>query len=224
MSDESLFREVDEAVRQDALKATWDKYGWLFMGGAVAIVGGVAGYKGWNYWREQQAAEAGAKFLNALNLETEGKASEAQSALQSLAGGGPAGYRILANLQLAAALAKNGDKAKAISAYDTVAGDGAVDPLLQGFARIQAATLKVDDAGFDEIKSRLEPVLGESSPWRHSARELAGLSAYREGKKSEAQEYFTQIISTPDAPQGLKQRAEMMLALIVKADANASSK
>lgn len=224
MSDESLFREVDEAVRQDALKATWNKYGWLFMGGAVAIVGGVAGYKGWNYWREQQAAEAGAKFLNALNLEVEGKSSEAQVALQSLAGDGPTGYRILANLQLAAAMAKAGEKEQAIIAYDSLAGDGTVDPLLQGFARIQAATLKVDDAGFDEMKSRLEPVLAESSPWRHSARELAGLSAYREGKKSEAQEYFTQIISTPDAPQGLKQRAEMMLALIVKADANASSK
>ncbi len=224
MSDESIFREVDEAIRQDQMKAVWDRFGWLIIGGAVLIVGSVAGYKGWVYWREQQAGEAGAKFLDALALEADGKATEAQSALKTLAGDGPTGYRILANLQLAAATAKAGDKTKALAAYDAVIADSSVDPHLRGFARIQAATLKVDDAGFDEIKTRLEPVLAANSPWRHSARELVGLSAYREGKTKDAQEYFTQIISEPDAPQGLKQRAEMMLALIVKADASADGK
>ena len=60
MSDDSIFREVDEAIRQDRLKAAWNRYGWLFVAGVVMIVGGVAGYNGWVYWRGQQAGAAGA--------------------------------------------------------------------------------------------------------------------------------------------------------------------
>ena len=38
MSDDSLFREVDEAVRQDQLKTLWDKYGVWILIGALTIL------------------------------------------------------------------------------------------------------------------------------------------------------------------------------------------
>ena len=49
MSDESLFREVDEEVRQDQFKKLWTLYGSYFTALAVAVVLAVAGFKGWQY-------------------------------------------------------------------------------------------------------------------------------------------------------------------------------
>mgnify|MGYP002624477123 CR=1 FL=1 len=58
MSDDSIFREVDEAIRQEQLKKLWDRYGLIVVAGAFAIVAGVGGYKGWNWWQAEQAKEA----------------------------------------------------------------------------------------------------------------------------------------------------------------------
>ncbi len=49
MSDDSIFREVDEAVRQDKLKSLWDKYGLWVVAGAALIIASVSGYKFWVY-------------------------------------------------------------------------------------------------------------------------------------------------------------------------------
>ena len=58
MSEESLFREVDEEVRQDQLKKIWTRYGNLIVGVCVALIAVVAGIKGWQYWQVRQAETA----------------------------------------------------------------------------------------------------------------------------------------------------------------------
>ena len=218
MSDESIFREVDEALRQDRFKALWDKFGAYFLLGAVLIVLLVAGYNGWTWWQNKQASDAGARFANALQLEDEGKSIEAAAAFQELADGGPKGYRLLARFQLAAALAKAGDAQGAVGAYDAIASDGSLDELLRGYAAVQAASLRVDEAGMDEMKQRLEVLAASDSPWKHSSRELLGLAAYRNGDNAEAERLFSQLLLDQTAPQNLKRRADIMLALLVKAD------
>ena len=60
MSEESLFREVDEEVRQDQLKKIWDRYGNIIIAVCVAVIALVAGVKGWQYWQTKRA-EAGAE-------------------------------------------------------------------------------------------------------------------------------------------------------------------
>ena len=58
MSDESLFREVDEEVRQDQLKKIWDRYGNIILAVCLAVIALVAGIKGWEYWQTKQAEAA----------------------------------------------------------------------------------------------------------------------------------------------------------------------
>lgn len=218
MSEDTIFREVDEAVRQDQLKSLWNKYGVLVLAAGLLIVVGVAGYKGWVYWRDKQASEAGSRFVGALQLAESGKEQEARAAFEDLAKDGPSGYRVLSLFQLAAAEASSGDKAKAVADYDALAGDSSVEPMLQGYAKIRAATLRVDEADKAEIARRVGD-LAAAGPWRHSARELLGLASYKAGDMQEAQRQFSELLSDPTAPQSLRRRAEMMLALIVKADA-----
>lgn len=223
MSDGDFFREVDEAVRQDEFKRLWDRYGLFVLAGAVMIVGGVAGYKGWVYWQAKQAADAGARFTGALTLIDDGKQEDAITAFADLASRGPAGYRVLSRFQLAAAAVRAKRTDEAVKIYDKLAADSGVGSVSQGFARIQAASLLVDTAGFDEIKQRVGSLAEGTGPWRHSAREILGLAGYRAGDNAEAERYFTRALVDPGIPPNLRRRAEVMLALVVKADEPAAA-
>ncbi len=216
MSEESIFREVDEAIRHDQFKALWDKYGLLVLAGAFAIVAGVGGYKGWVYWTAQQASNAGARFVGGVTLLEDGKTSEAIEVFKSLADEGPSGYRKLAQFRLAAINAKDGNTGAAIKTYDALASDSATGSVQQGFATIQAAALRLDDASFDDMKKRLEALAAAGNPWRHSARELLGLSAFRTGNLNVAERYFNVMLGDQQTPDNMRRRAEMMLSLLVQ--------
>ena len=214
MSDQ-FFREVDEAVRQDRYKQLWDQFGVYLLGAAALIVVGVAGYKGWSFWQEKQAQKAGAEFTQALSFEEGADAAKARDMLSALAESGPEGYRVLARFQLAAAAAKAGESAKAVAEYDALAKDPSVDPILQGRATLQAAAIRLEEADYAEMESRLKGLIDSSSAWRFSARELLGLSAYRLKDMREAERQFSALVGDQGTPPNLRERADMMLALIV---------
>jgi hypothetical protein len=215
MSDRDFFREVDEAVRQDRYKQLWDQYGIYAIGAAAAVVLAVAGHKAWTYWQDKQAQEAGAKFTQALSLEDGPEAATAREMLAAMAEKGPEGYRVLARFQLAAAEAKAGELDKAVAAYDALAKDPSVDSILRDSAQLQAAALRLDKADYAEMEQRLKGLIESSSAWRFSARELLGLSAYRLNDMREAERQFSALLSDQGTPPNLRERADMMLALIV---------
>jgi hypothetical protein len=215
MSDRDFFREVDEAVRQERYKRLWDQYGIYALGAAALVVFGVAGYKGLAYWQEKQAQQAGTKFTQALNLEDGADPAKAREMLSALAEAGPQGYRVLARFQLAAAEAKAGETDKAVAGYDALAKDASVDRILQGHAQIQAAMLRLDKADHAEMEERLKGLAESDSAWRFSARELLGLSAYRLKDMHEAEQQFSALVADQGTPPNLRERADMMLALIV---------
>ena len=220
MSDhgsDTFLREVEEAVRQERYKALWDKYGLFVLGLIVLGVAGVAGHTGWTYWQERQAQEAGSKFSQALMLEDGADQAKAQEMLSSLAETGPQGYRVLSRFQLAAAEAKAGKTDEAVKAYDALATDANVDKILQGLATLQGSALRLDSADYAEMERRLKGLIDSNSAWRFSARELLGLSAYRLNDMREAERQFTALLGDPGTPPNLRERAEMMLALIVGA-------
>jgi hypothetical protein len=217
MSDrgDSFLREVDEAVRQERYKKLWDQYGVYALGLAALIVAGVAAYKGWAYWQERQAQAAGAKFSEALTMLDGADATKAKDVLALLAEEGPPGYRVLARFQLAAAEAKAGDIDKAVADYDALASDSSVDEILRGHATLQAAALRLDKADYAEMERRLKDLAEGNSAWRFSARELLGLSAYRLNDMREAEKQFSALVGDQGTPPNLRERADMMLALIV---------
>lgn len=215
MSDNSFFREVDEAVRHDRYKALWDRYGITVLVLGACVIAGVAGYKGWTYWQERQSQEAGAAFTQALTLKTGDDQAKAREVFSSLAESGPRGYRVLSRFQIASNQAKAGETDKAVASYDALATDGSVDPILQGLATVQAATLRLDSSDYAEMERRLKGLIDSNTAWRFSARELLGLSAYRHNDMRVAEEQFSALLSNQATPANLRERANMMLTLIV---------
>ena len=86
MSD--IFTEVDEEVRREQLKKLWERYGNYVIAAAFAVILGVAAYRGYEWWQDKKAAEAGAAYDAATQLAEAGKHEEAEVAFGKLATGG----------------------------------------------------------------------------------------------------------------------------------------
>ena len=108
---EHIFREVDEDVRRDKAAEFWAKYQNYVIGLAALIVLATAGYRFYDYRREQTAEAAGAAFQQALTDIRDGKNAEAAAAIAKLTSDAPKGYQVLARFADAALKAKADAKA-----------------------------------------------------------------------------------------------------------------
>lgn len=214
MSDDSFFREVNQEMRQDQAKALWDRFGAILIGVAVAVVVGTAGWVGWDYWSQTRANNSGDAYSQGLNLASEGRTEEAQAAFQELEASGYGAYPVLARMRAATLLAEAGDHAGAIAAFDSVSADSAVPTSIRDMARLRAALLLVDHGSYADVSARVETLTADTNTLRHSAREALGLSAWNEGRFSDASALFTQILDDEAAPRNMRQRAELMSELI----------
>lgn len=214
-----LLRELESEVRREQLAKLWDRYGIYVVGLAAAIVLGVGGYQWWQARTLAAAQEAGARYQAAIQLAQQGKTEESRQALEAIVRDGPAGYATLARLQLAGEAASAGKKDEALAIYEAIAGNSGADLLLRQYAELQIASLKVDTADFTEIQNRLTPLTGDNNAWRHSARELLGLSAYRAGRLEEAKQIFLELAADQHTPPSIRERAGIIMGLITSAEA-----
>lgn len=208
-----IFSEVDEEVRRERLKRIWDRYGLYIIILAVLIVAGVAGWRGWQWYEAKKAAEAGAAFEQAVALAEADKHKEAEAAYAKIAAEAPAGYRLLARLREAAQLAQTDAKA-AVAQYDKLAADGSLTQTVRDLAAVRAAILLVDTAPLDEMTRRLEPAAAADRPFRHTAREMLAMAAWRSGDAAATRKYIDMITGDAATPPSTRQRVDVLSALL----------
>ena len=211
MSD--IFREVDEEVRRERLEQLWKRYGNYIMAAALVVLACVGAWRGYIYWEERKAAEAGAAYEAASGLADAGKHSEAEAAFAKLASEGTAGYRSLARFREAAQLGLSDPKA-AVAAYDALARDASLGQSMQDLAAVRAALLLVDTASYQDLRARLEPLTAADRPFRHSARELLAFGAWRAGDSAAARQWIEAVVSDPTTPGSIRTRVDVLSALI----------
>lgn len=216
--DDSLLREVEEDLRRERIAKLWDAYGIYAIAALLAIIIGIGGYKFMEHRRVSIAQAAGTKFDAAAKDLAANKSAEAEKALNDLVSNGPGGYALLARLRMAAAYAKAGKTGEAVAAYELIGKETSVDPLLASYARLQAATLRLDSADWTEMQNRLNDLAADKAPWRASARELLGLAAYKAGKTDEARQYFLQLIGDSTTPPGIAERSRILMAMMTEGE------
>lgn len=215
MSD--VFHEVEEELRRDKANELWKRHGNKLITVALAIVVGVGGWRLYESYMFKERAADGAAFEAALTDLNAGK-PDAAGALTALAAKKGGAYPALARLRLAGDLAAKAKdeaaRADAVSAYDAIAADAALPAEWRDFARLRAAYVLVDHAAYEEVEKRLMPLADKDGAYRHSAREGIALAAYRTAKFDKALDALQAIILDADAPAGLRQRAERLLAVV----------
>jgi hypothetical protein len=208
-----LFDEVDEDLRRDQLKRLWDRYSIYIIAGAILIIASVGGWRGYQYLEAKKAAEAGAAFSAAADLAEQNKHAEAEAAFLKLATTAPSGYRALAKLRAAAELALR-DPQAATKLYDEVAADRGVPAPDRDLATIRAASLLMETESYNNMLQRLEQATKPTGTYRHSARELLALSAWRSNNVAATRQWLELINTDAETPTSLRNRAEVLQALL----------
>lgn len=210
MSD--VFREVDEEVRREQLKKLWDRYQYLIVGVVLLVVVGVGGWRVHEWQQTQQADRLGSQFENAIALADAGKNDEAEKIFGQIAADGTPAYRMLARIRQAAALAQT-DPAAATEMYRQISADTGVEQVLRDLASVRAAGLLIDAGSYVDARKLLEPLAQPGRDFRHAARELLALNAWKAGDRAGATKWYAAILTDPEAPASSRTRVEMLIAL-----------
>lgn len=208
-----IFNEVDEELRREQLKKLWDRYSFLIVGVAILIVVAVGGWRGYEYLQVKKAAEAGSAFEAAVALSEQNKHAEAEAAFAKIAADGAKGYRGLARLR-AAAEAVSRDPKDAAKLYDAIAADSTLSVQEQDLARVRAAGLLMETDPYDAMRQRLDPATGADRAYRHTARELLSVAAFRANDAVAARKWLDMMGNDPLTPASMRSRAEALQALL----------
>ena len=212
MSHDDVFREVDEEVRREQLKKLWERYQYLIVGVVFLVVVGVGGWRVYEYLQTQRAERIGTQFENAMALADSGKHDEAEKLFGRIAAEGTPAYRTLASIRQAAALA-NSDTTAAAELYKKIAADSSVEQVMRDLASLRAAGLLIDAGSHVDARKLLEPLAQPGRDFRHAARELLALNAWKSNDRAGAMKWYAAILTDPEAPASSRARVEMLIAL-----------
>jgi hypothetical protein len=207
-----FIREVDEEYRRDRIAEVWKRYNGVIVALAVLVVAAVGGWRYWQHREATQAQAAAARYQEALRLDHDGKSEEAAQVLRGLTTDSAAGYRLLARFRLAAETGQQNAEEGA-KAFEALAADGSVPPVMQDLARLRAAMLRLD-ADPAAAQGALERIATPANAWRHTAREMLGLAALKKGDYDAAGRWFDQIAADRETPQSLRSRLEIYTAVV----------
>ena len=72
----------------------------------------------------------------------------------------------------------------------------------------------LDTATYPDMLARLEPATAPGATFRHTAREMLALSAWRANDTAAARQWLDMIANDGETPPGLRSRAEALQALL----------
>lgn len=220
MSNEtdSFVQEVDEQLRQDRAMAMIRDYG-PWAAGVVVVF--ILGLLGWQLWTEQQTRASRAhadQYVAAQELARTGNLDGAKAEFERLSSTGPQSYRVMARMEHAAILESQGDLEAALAEFDAAATE-ARDPVMRETAQLRAAYIAADSQDFQALRTRLQPLTESGSRISYLAKELLAIEAWRAGDLDLARDTLETLSLAFDAPESVRQRAQVALSVIGPAPA-----
>lgn len=211
VQDDSVIREVEQELAAERQQAFLRKYGAVVIAGAVAIVGGVAGWQVWTGQQSSRAAAAAVEFNAVLDILDESPL-DGRQALAEFASKAPTGYAVLADLRRAGSLVASGDRDGALVAYRAVYADSRAPTAVRDLARLRAGYLSISE-GRQAVSADLGALIEQGTVFGAYAREIAGLAALEAGAYADARAMFARAATDAAAPETVRQRAEDFAAL-----------
>lgn len=148
--------DLEEQEQLDQIKHFWKQYGNLITWVLIAILGGYAGWNGYQYWQRNQAAQASAMYDELERLAAQGDPAKVQRAFIDMKDkfGGTA-FAMQGGL-LAARLQQDAGKTDEAQVALTWVADKASDPALQAIARLRLAALLAQAKHYPAAMARLD--------------------------------------------------------------------
>jgi len=221
---EDIFSQVDADMQAQRVRALARRFGAAAVAGLVVIGAGV-GFWQYNVHERHLADQAAsARYFHAVHdigaagaltqpLPAGVKAAEAT--LADLLARGPVAMRGYAGLELGTVRQQSGDVDGAQHAWTAVAGDQGIAPSQRAVAKLSAVNALIDRADPKVSRVALQELTQSNGPWRALAQEqLAGLDLRPGGSAAdiaEARRLLLGLTQNPDAPGGVRERAQAVL-------------
>ena len=210
---DDIFKEVDEELREERLTKIWKRIGPYVDGilsGAIIITSAVIGYREYD---ETQRQNWGVQFAEAMNLSEEGNWQESLDLFDTLTEKTNLGYKTLSLFQAASLYARNGNKEKALEIYQSLENK-ALDENFRDLATLMLIYLQFDNADPEILEKRIEKLASKGNPWYYNAVELKGFLFAKQKNKEKQIEIFNILSKDNKAPEGVRTRANDMLAIL----------
>lgn len=204
--NDSFIDEVSGEVRRDKLFGFFKKYLWVFIAIVIFIVGGAAVNEYLKAKNETDAQAVGEALLAAQS------ANDAGAFAEIAASSGPAA--VLAKLDQAAVLTRDGEAGAAATILEEIASDGDVLPLYRDLALLKSVMVNGENMSAADLDSAFAGLTSIGAPFRLLAIEQRAIINLRNGDIVAALSDLREILIDTNATQDLRNRAqELTLSL-----------
>jgi predicted negative regulator of RcsB-dependent stress response len=213
--------DLEEQEQIATLKAWWDKWGTIVTTAAVVLAVSVVGWRGWEWHKGKQGAEASvvyASLMQAVEAKDAQKIREASGVIAERYGS--TAYADMSALLAAEAQAAAGDRANAKTKLEWAAEKGN-DPMTRDLARLRLAAVLIDEKAYDAAIKQLSVKPNKAFAVRYA--DLRGDALIAQGKSADALAAYKEALDAlgADSDQGAQ---EMKSVLELKIDALGGSK
>ncbi len=204
-----LFREVDEAMRQERIEKFWAENRIYIIGfvlGTILLTGLISGYNSWNNSvKEKQTA-----LLVALQEAPEYPANILEAEKLKMR----AGLRGITQLQAAGTFLDQDKRDEALTLYERVGEDKKLPDEFRHLGILMSVRLLSNDEAQDgnALLDKLSPVLkANKSPWNAHARlEAAVINAHKLSNYTNALAHLNAVQDTKNLPDSVYERARAL--------------
>jgi len=198
--NDSFISEVSDEVRRDKLYGFFKKYLWVFISIVIFIVGGAAVNEYLKAKNETDAQAVGEALLAAQSANDAGAFAE-------IAASGVAAA-VLAKLDQAAVLSRDGQAGAAATILDKIAADGDVLPLYRDLALLKSVMVNGENMSAADLDSAFAGLTSMDAPFRLLAIEQRAIINLRNGDTAATLSDLREILIDINATQDLRNRAQ----------------
>lgn len=203
-----IFDEIEEDLRRDRMSLLWQRYGNYVIAFAIFIIVVVAGYQGYNYWKDSRAKAAGDAFFQAVT------ADEALEALNVISSDLPAGYEMLSKFRIAALQAKKGNRIAAEQSYLSLSRDANIGTFYQETALLLSVMNAPETKNNSELIDRISSLSEFSGPLQGLALETSAGLYLGLNNPEKAISLLLQASQLTDLSPSLRQRISQSLSIL----------
>ncbi len=213
-----LFEEVEEELRSERYRDLARRVAPVVTGLLAIVILGWLGYWGFKSYQDRNLASAAVAYQKGVDALGQNDQTGAFSDFEAASRAGAPGYKTLALMQEAGLRQSAGKAAEAAALYDEAA-KAAPNPIVGDLASLRAAEALLDTASYAEMQRRLTPLTEAKRPYALYAKEALAMAKLMAGKTAEARRDFAVLELALGAPEDMRQRSQMAVALIDSGEA-----
>ena len=209
---DAFIQEVTEDVKNDNLKAFWNKYGLYVILFVVIAVSSAVGFETIKGWRQKQLQARTEAYIAAMVQD--GNYDASIKALEKIAAGNYGVYSQQARINIADILFEQNKVAEATDMLQAIIDNEELSERTHCLAALKLATYKLDTASGEEVRALLQPIVDANNSWSSLAQDMLAMLAVKDGDFEKAREIYNELLQNENISDNFRARIQDMLSAL----------